>query len=231
MFGGIEAAKSMQEYRCKIENCRLAELIALAGNIASAFERDAEKSHEPNLSIIRRALVPLVSGCFQTGCEIEAAMFPRHSRPTAEKCETTLRQVWQKLFHFSWSDYKKQIPQPKESPFEKYSYDFRASLYFELMEKVIFRMMKLRCKSLVSMVAPNEKEHVEQHIQWLEKVLESTEDNRRSFFTKHLKKEWLRAAATQREDNTMPCTPSPVPKKVFWDGGGSDVFFLVTYCA
>ena len=221
MFGGSEARASMRKYRDEVKQNRVSQVIPLARNIARAFKLDAQHLPGSQLSIIRQAIAPLVSACFQPGCELEDAIFPQHPRPNATECEKTLRRVWQTLFRSPWSQYREAIPQPEKSPFEKYknNSDYLASLYFDLVEKVIFRMMKLRFESLAKVVHPINKEYVKQHIAWLKTELELSEKNRSIFFHKYLKREHF---AETRRDSTKTLEPPPIPNvanKVCCSGG------------
>ena len=209
MFGGIEAYTSMQKYRHEVKNNRISQIIPLATDIARAFKRDAQQSPGSQLSIIREAIAPLVSACFRQGRELEDAISPQNWRPQVSDCEVVLRELWQNIFQFPWSEYRNRIPQPEKSPFQKYKNpDLLASLYFDLMEKVILRMMKRRCELLVHVVKPLETDFVRKHIAWLNEELRLSEKNRAVFFRKYLQHEHF--AETRRSSN-LPLEPPPVP--------------------
>ena len=194
-----------KEFKTHSSGVDVKQLVTFAQRIASAIAQDARQS-EPALKGAQQCVIALTKQCFIVDAEIDGNLDSVNSRWTSLQCQTHLVHTWAQAFpELPWSNYYSQIPVPKRSLFESLPKNFRSSLYHDLMEDNILRMLLHRYRRIHRDVSKAERVVVEKEIESLRRQRRIAKRKRRMLQDKFIMHLVTHAIAVMRGVRTLVC--------------------------
>ena len=198
------------------------QLVTFALGISSAIAEDARQC-EPALQGVQKRVIALTKRNFCLDAEIEGRVDSVNSRWTSLRCKTHLEHTWAHVFReLPWTQYYSQIPLPKRSLFESLPKNFRSSLYHDLMEDNILRMLLHRYRKIYREVSFGERAVVEREMESLRRQRRHAKRKRRMLqdkFIMHL----VTSASDWQGGVGMNIWVGGVRMNI-WVGGGGDEY-------